>query len=899
MPRTNYRPNILLSHNDAARGSKKALLATALLMVSFASQSASQSSSQSSSQSAAQTTSVDFRYAPEYWYSAIGFPEDHHKTLVDDAGALLYDFGPGPYVTPKTRIWFDIDGELARPAQEEFGADVTVRTQSYQDARVPVVETVYRSGSQPVATIRTYAIPPTATRMTAPKLPERQATIVTRTIGLTGTRAWASPPPGYDPAFRNVAWGTNRPIHYSVQVEPGTSRKIALGFCESYRDKPGLRNLLILVEGASPLPFDPIDGGAQNLPQTVQLIGTDDNRDGIIDVEIQATEGDPNTILNVLWVFPADFEVDTDDLLAGRLSEIAEAYVDAGAEEAVRQRETRYDVMTLSSAESKTRTLRIETNRSLEIIDGIVFADGYPFIKSDPKPETSSRTATGLTLTYGPSSRITITVRDGFEASTSAFPDEAAYELQHVRDYWLRDAGVPYSAISVPDRVMQEVIDASIRTVYQSTEIVDGTLIAQPGAALYRGAWMHDGVYFMDLLAQLGDTPRARRVINGLIEFQHETGQAEIMRPNLIHRETALLIWGIVRFAELTGDDAWLLENWHHVSAGVDWIRHLREQTLVDGASNYGLTPSGFADGGIHGVQPEYASVSWILNALPSAIRTAQRLGKNDQAQEWRLLYNEFLQSFRTAAKRDMRTDDHGNSYLPIRVGDAGSADLPTRAQWTLPEALAFGEHILPTDQLAVGTIKMLEANQSQGLILNTGWLNNGIWVYFGGLLSEAYLRTDDGKKAADLLYAMANHASPLSTWPEEQMPVGAGRRTAGDYPHSWASSTMPRLAIRLLAFEDGRDLTLLRGMPEEWLTDGSTTVLRNVATRFGPLNLRVEVSEGGETARVIVGPMRARKDATITVDWKQFEAAGFHPESPAVHPTWGQEFDVTLKKRR
>ena len=55
-----------------------------------------------------QETSIDYRYSPAYWHSAIGFPGDYHKTLVNESGSLLYDFGPGPYVRPNTVISFSL-----------------------------------------------------------------------------------------------------------------------------------------------------------------------------------------------------------------------------------------------------------------------------------------------------------------------------------------------------------------------------------------------------------------------------------------------------------------------------------------------------------------------------------------------------------------------------------------------------------------------------------------------------------------------------------------------------------------------------------------------------------------------------------------------------------------------
>ncbi len=826
-----------------------------------------------------QISNIDFRFSPEYWFSAIGFPFDHHKTLADDEGALLYDFGPGPYVKPATRVFFQLDPTLPR-------------TQTLPDARVPLLET--RFGGDENIIVKTYALEPRGAVATV------RVGNLRRVNGLTGTRAWANPPAHADPAFRNVAWGTNRPIEYELSVPEGEEKQIALGFCESYRTKEGMRKLLIDVEGSDPKLFDPLLGGTTNQPRVVLRRGYDSDRDGKIHIRILSPEGDPNTILNALWVFSGDADVDADAIIAGRMNEVAEEYLDAGAGPQVRARPPRFDVVKLEASEARNRILRIATGRDIRIADGIVLADEIPFVRTWPGPDSWSVDSAGATLTFVNVDKILAVVQDGY-GPAEGFPDKSvANDETAVRQFWLEQVDIPYSRITVPDEDLQEMINASIRTVYQMIENVDGKPQAQPGAGLYRGLWMHDSVYYIDLFAQLGNLAMSRKLIDRLLEFQLPSGQARIMHPNLIHRETPLLAWLLCRFAELSNDDEFLREHWPRVQAAINYMRNLREQTLQEGAPNYGLTPSGFADGGIHGVQPEYASVNWILIALPTVVRAAERLGKDGDAGAWRELYEEFLSSWHAAAARDVRSDSLGNAYLPIRVGETGWDDPPPRAQWSLPEAMVFGEHISVSDSLAAGTLGMLDTYEHQGLISNVGWLNNGIWGYFGGMLAEAYLRMGDGRRAAELLYAMANHASPVYTWPEEQMPVGHGRRTAGDFPHAWSSSTIPRLVIRLMAFEDGQDLTLLRGIPEAWLTrhggEDRIISLNGVATRFGVLD-KLEVTVTGETAKIFISGIHGRMGSEVRIDWQAFERAGFGT-GDAPSPVWGQDYSIELSRR-
>ena len=72
---------------------------------------------------------VDYRYAPPWWQTCIGLPDDWQKTLVSKEGALLYDYIRGSEFG--ARVSIGLDGGVAG-----------VSAQSMPAPRVPVVETV-------------------------------------------------------------------------------------------------------------------------------------------------------------------------------------------------------------------------------------------------------------------------------------------------------------------------------------------------------------------------------------------------------------------------------------------------------------------------------------------------------------------------------------------------------------------------------------------------------------------------------------------------------------------------------------------------------------------------------------------------------------------------------------
>jgi hypothetical protein len=173
----------------------------------------------------------------------------------------------------------------------------------------------------------------------------------------------------------------------------------------------------------------------------------------------------------------------------------------------------------------------------------------------------------------------------------------------------------------------------------------------------------------------------------------------------------------------------------------------------------------------------------------------------------------------------------------------------------------------------------MLKATEREGMVYGTGWDATGIWNYFASFYGHAWLWQGEGRKAAQVLYAFANHAAPTGVWREEQSLRGETFRKVGDMPHNWASAEFVRLTIHLLALDRGDEMHLLEGFPREWAGPGMTTRLNGVATPFGPLTMTVQVDAAGKVATVEVQPLAANCKAVI-VHWPD---GGTRQISPAL----------------
>lgn len=439
----------------------------------------------------------------------------------------------------------------------------------------------------------------------------------------------------------------------------------------------------------------------------------------------------------------------------------------------------------------------------------------------------------------------------------SSVIDRIPAVIDFFRRWWQDDSGVPYGHINVPDPEIQNLADASARGIWQAREIKDGQISFQVGPTCYRGLWIVDGAFISEAAAILGKGEDARNGIVHTLSYQKPSGEFAKLNPTF-WKENGIVLWTCIRHAMLTQDKEWLRSIWGKLSATAGFIRELRERTYSTPTPlDDGLVPAGYIDGGLNGSTeiPEYSNVLWNLIGIKAMIQGAKWLGKDEDADRLQSEYDDFYSCFRKASERDVATDDYGNMYLDD-IMDPVDRDLPQRAQWTFCQSIYPGQLFVQDDLLAAGTMDMLETTLQEGMVIGTGWLESGIWNYFASFYGHANLWLGRSEKAADALYAFANHASPLYVWREEHNPRDLQRSFVGDMPHNWASAEFIRLLVHLLAIDRDSEMHLLEGIPEEWLQPGMKTGLESVATPFGRLTFTLEVSDDGRYAFLDLGPL-------------------------------------------
>ncbi len=786
---------------------------------------------------------VDHRYTPPWWQSLICLPDDPVKTLVGREGQLFGDYNyPGP-----RHFSFSLQLDNASPE--------TWKSQQLVDATVPMTHTVKMTGAVKAEETTFLEIP----------APEALNSIV-RYDSRKILRGFSKPSEACDSAFTDVAVGEKGLsgegiVEFHIKVQPGSTGTVALGFCEGKYDSSGKRPMRVTVEGSPYRDIDPVRDFGFRKPGVVILSSKDEDGDGILTVVVANAPGakDRDAIVNAVWLFSGDAP-DGATIVSGRANSQAALYAPAAK---VRMPARRYHMLVTATNTGKLATtyhplLKYNGIESLDASgDYIRVGDETRIYNTTGTASIKKDSANHFTVKLGivplaaGESKSFAVVMDRFSDPAQSYTAglENSIAQQATAKAWWEKNSPSASAISVPDSGVQSMIESCIRNIFQSRDIRKGKRSFSVGPTEYRGLWLADGSFLLEVATMLGYKVDVRSCIDYLETYQLPTGGFEMITT--FHKENGLVPFMVIRHAQLTQDKEWLNKNWSVVEGCLKRIQYLRDSAKRDPAkSYYGLLPDGNVDGGIqHG--DDYSNTEWCLSGMKWAIWAAHWLGKEEQANKWQGDYDDFYNTFIKMAQRDMRKDDKGNRYLPVMIRNEQNHN-PARGQWAFCQSVYPGQIFdspAVAKTMALGTVKMLHDHRVEGEVYNTGWMTDGLWSYFSSFYGHAMLWLGQTESIPQLLYDYANHSSPTMVWREEQQPVGKGHKEVGDMPHNWASAEFIRMTVHMIEFDRGNELHLFEALPGQWLKPGAAVRLNELSTPFGRINLSLTVDSEGKTA--------------------------------------------------
>ena len=789
---------------------------------------------------------VDHRYSVPWWQSQLCLPDDPVKTLVGKEGMLFGDYG---YKQGPRLFSFSVLFDSKAPA--------TWKSQTLKTNVSPMTVTLKETPDVSIQEEAFLEIP----------APEKLYQI-TRFDSRRALRNWSHPAGTVDGAFKDAATGIKGLsgeglIEFHVKVPPGATHKVVLGFCEGEYDSVGKRDMRIAVEGTKEKDIDLVRDFGKNKPGLYSFDSKDADGDGILTIVISNKPGalDRNSIVNGLWLFKGAAPADA-DIISGKASRSAALYARCAD---VGMPERRYHL--LVTLKNKTpKATRFSPVLRYAGIDSIYKQDNY--IQFDEYTRVSSSVGLGaitkdsakyytigvaeVPLKPNEQKQIVVTLSRFFPAALPYTPSTAASVAQlNISEAWWKKNSPSAAAISVPDKGVQAMVQASLRNIFQARDIRRGAKSFHVGPTQYRGLWLADGTYLLEVGTMLGYTKDVRSCIDYLTHFQLPDGGFEMITT--FHKENGLVPIMLIRHAMLTNDKKWLNDNWEVVEGCLRRINYLRGLALKDSSkSYYGLLPNGNVDGGIqHG--NDYSNTEYCLSGMKWAFTAAKWLGKTDRATAIEADYKNWFNVWVTKARKDIRKDEKGNTYLPVMINNEQNHEAQ-RGQWAFAQSVYPGQLFDETPEVhkwAEETTSMLTDHRVEGLVVSTGWMTGGLWTYFSSFYGHAMQWLGHTEGVPQLLYDFANHASPTMVWREEQKPLGLGNDEVGDMPHNWASAEFIRSVVHMIQLDRGKDLHLFEAFPKQWAAPGNVTKLNGILTPFGKIDLALTVNAAGTSAKV------------------------------------------------
>ena len=791
------------------------------------------------------TMKIDHRYSPAWWQTLICLPDDPVKTLVGKEGQIFGDYNyPGPRL-----FSFSLQFDNKTPA--------SWKSQQLQSAIVPLTNTMKDANGIRMDEKTFLQI-----------LGEQVINSIERYDSRRNERGWSKPHAPCDSAFYDVAYGAKGlsgegVVDLHVKVNSGATFSAALGFCEGKYDTAGIRTMRVFVEGSEQKDIDPVKDFGAHTPGVYFFTAKDANNDGIINIVVSNKPGaiDRDAILNGLWLF-SKTAPSSASIVAGNEDKTAAIYARCAD---IRMPERRYQMLVTLKNTTGTK----QTFNPVLKYNGIetIFKQGNTIRVGDETMIASSSALDNVTsdsinkytislhpviLKAGEQKQLVVSVSRFFDPKMTYQPTvaTASQDMNTAIAWWQKNCPSA-TAISVPDTGVQAIVESSLRNIFQARDIRKGNKSFHVGPTEYRGLWLADGTYLLEVATMLGYTKDVRSCIDYLTHYQLPNGGFEMIET--FHKENGLVPIMLIRHAMLTQDKKWLNDNWTVIEGCLRRIQYLRDSAMKDPSKPYyTLLPDGNIDGGIqHG--NDYSNTEYCLAGMKWTIGAAKWLGKNDEAAKWQNDYDDFYGKFMAKATKDIRKDSIGNPYLPVMINNEQD-QLPQRGQWAFCQSIYPGQ-VFDTDttshRIAKETVDMLGYHKVEGLVYTTGWMEGGLWTYFTSFYAHALQWLGEGSQVPQLLYDFGNHSSPTMVWREEQKPQGMGNDEVGDMPHNWASAEFIRTVVHMIQLDHGNDLHLFESFPKQWARSNAVTKLNGIRTPFGRINLSFAVNASGDAAKL------------------------------------------------
>jgi hypothetical protein len=396
--------------------------------------------------------------------------------------------------------------------------------------------------------------------------------------------------------------------------------------------------------------------------------------------------------------------------------------------------------------------------------------------------------------------------------------------------------------IRVPEKRIEEMIRAGLLHLDLITygKEPDGTLAPCIGVYSPIGTESSPIIQFY---CSMGLSDIAKRSLMYFLDKQHEDGMIQNFGGYMV--ETGAALWSMGEYFRYTHDTSWVKEVKLKLVKSCDFLIQWRERNKKADLRGKGY---GMIDGKV--ADPEDPYHQFMLNAYGyiGLKRVAEMLSFVDTVNAKR------LELEAEGWKNDIRTSFFNSMATSPVVPMGDGTWCPTAPPWTEARAprllyldpdvflshgtftvpdgllgpmyLVFCEVLDPSEQESIMLLKYhTEMLYQRNAAFSQPYYSRHNWVQIKQGLVKPFLKTyyNSFSALADReTYTFWEHLHQVSV-------------------HKTHEEAWFLMETRwMLYLEEGKTLKLLPGIPRQWMEDGKTIELKNVATYFGPLSLVV-----------------------------------------------------------
>jgi hypothetical protein len=414
--------------------------------------------------------------------------------------------------------------------------------------------------------------------------------------------------------------------------------------------------------------------------------------------------------------------------------------------------------------------------------------------------------------------------------------------LAECRAFW-QDKLDQAALIRLPEQRIEEMVQAGLLHLDLITYGKEPAGILAPNIGVYCPIGT-ESAPIIQFYCSMGLFDTAKRSLMYFLEKQHDDGLIQNFGGYMV--ETGAALWTMGEYFRYTNDVAWVEEVKNKLLKSCKYLLDWRENNMIDNLKGRGY---GMIDGKV--ADPEDPYHQFMLNAYGylGIKRTAEMLRSVDpadalqlekEAASWK---HDILVSFHDAMARSPVVPLGDGSWCPTvppwtemtgpRALFVEGGNFYSHGTFTVPDVLlgplylVFCELLEPNDPASLRMLKYHnEIFYMNNTVFSQPYYSRHNWLQLKLGMVKPFLKTyyNTFSALADReTYTFWEHLYQAS-------------------PHKTHEEAWFLMETRwMLYMEEGQTLSLLAGIPREWLGNGQKLELQQVASYFGPVNLKVD----------------------------------------------------------